>query len=762
MSKRRRLAGADADARRELSTRSTDGRTPQRDVEDGGDDDETRARRPRAGFGAFSSPVPVGLRLHSWKRVRFVRRLAFDAVRKHREVRAGAGACGRTFARCARETGEMRRVTSSSTLERAARCVTNAVRGGVATRFEAATSCSGVGDSSRGSASTTTTTTTTAPARRWFRSSASDFDDEYRLDVYDENMLSNRRRTIVPWTRQVVSGVELLRSGKYNKGMSFSEDERDRLNLRGLLPPAIFDQSVQVERVISRLRRVSNDVEKHAWLNSLYERNERLFYRVVRDHLEELLPVLSAPTIWQVCAEFGLMYRRPRGLYISIKDRGSVYRILKNWPVRNVKAVVLTDGQRVTGLGDLGVQGMGMAVGKTTLFTALGGLDPADVLPICIDVGTNNTKLLEDKFYIGLRQKRKGGDDYYDLIDEVVYGLKRRFGPRVVVCFEEFSNRNTKKLLDKYNSNSVAYCDDLQGIAATTLASIISALPQMGGSLRDQRFLFAGAGETGAHCADLLATYISQEHGITLPEARKNIYFIDRKGLVTRSRAENEDDLELHKLPYAHDIEGCGSSVMNAVEIVKPTALIGVRRHRFSFFEGSVLKDDKLFTDDVLRAMAQYSERPLIMALSRPSALHECTAQEAYEATGGKCIFVGGCHSKPFEYKGKTIAPSECSTEYIFPGFGLGLAIAEATHVRDSLLIAAAEAVADQTSSEDIERGAVFPRKREIPEISAHVAARVASKAFANGLSALPNKPMDWLRLAKSWMFDPSYRPYTP
>lgn len=594
---------------------------------------------------------------------------------------------------------------------------------------------------------------------RAFRATARGERDEVELE--DARGESATRRPMVPWTRQVVSGVELLRSGKYNKGMSFTRDERDRLNLRGLLPPAVFDQSVQVERVIERLRRVTNDVEKHAWLASLYERNERLFYRVVKDHLEELLPILSAPTVWQVCAEFGLMYRRPRGLYISIKDRGSVYRLLKNWPVRDVKAIVLTDGQRVTGLGDLGVQGMGTAVGKSTLFTALGGLDPADVLPICIDVGTDNQALLEDKFYIGLRQKRTVGEEYDDLLDEVVYGLKRRFGPRVLLCFEEFSNKNAKRLLDRYNSNSVAYCDDLQGIAATTLAAIISALPQMGGSLREQRFLFAGAGETGAHTADLLATYISQQHGISLPEARENIYFIDRKGLVTRDRAQREDDLEIHKLPYAHDMEGA-ASVRESVELIKPTALIGVRRHRFSFFEGSVLKDEKLFTEDVLRAMAKHSEKPLIMALSRPSALHECTAKEAYEATNGKCIFVGGCKSTPFEYEGREIAPSECSTEYVFPGLGLGLTIAEGTRVRDSLLMEAAEVVANSATPGDIARGAVFPRKRHIPDVSARVAARVAGKAFASGLSALPGKPMDWLRLAKSWMFDPTYRPYTP
>lgn len=597
-------------------------------------------------------------------------------------------------------------------------------------------------------------------ATRAFRATAGATDER---DGEREDGRADALRPMVPWARSVVSGVELLRSGKYNKGMSFSLSERDRLNLRGLLPPAVFDQGVQVERVVERLRRVASDVEKHSWLASLYERNERLFYRVLKDHLEELLPVLAAPTVWQVCAEAGLMYRQPRGLYVSINDRGSVYRLLKNWPVRNVKAVVLTDGQRVTGLGDLGVQGMPAAVSKASLFTVLGGLDPADVLPICIDVGTDNKKLLEDKFYIGLRQGRVSGDAYNELLDELVYGLKRRFGPRVLMCFEEFSNSNAKKLLDRYNSDSVAYCDDLQGIAATSLAAIISALPLMSGSLRDQRFLFAGAGETGAHAAELLATYISQQYGITLPEARKNIFFIDRKGLLTRKRAEKEDDLEFHKLPYAHDIpDGCGKSVLESVELLKPTALIGVRRHRFSFFEGSKLKDEKLFTKEVLQAMAKSTERPLIMALSRPAALHECSAKEAYEGTGGKCIFIGGCRSEPFKYEGRTIEVSECSTDYIYPGLGLGLAIAEGTRLRDNLLIEAAEAVASSTTDSDLEHGALFPRKRHIPEISAHVAARVASKSFSSGLSALPTKPsIDWLRLAKSWMFDPSYRPYT-
>ena len=577
-----------------------------------------------------------------------------------------------------------------------------------------------------------------------------------------ERQRADDPRPMVPWMRQVTSGVELLRSGKYNKGMGFTEEERDKLNLRGLLPPAVFEQKLQVERVIQRLRRIGNDIERHAWLASLYERNERLFFSVVREHLEELLPILSAPTVWKVCEEYGLLYRRPRGLYVSIDDRGSVYRLLKNWPMGDVKVVVITDGQRVTGLGDLGVQGMGTAVGKATLLTSLGGLDPSDVLPICIDVGTDNEALLKDKFYIGSRRKRIVGDDYDDLIDEVVQGIKRRFGQRTLFFFEEFSNRNAKRMLDRYTRNSVALVDDLQCIATTVLAALISALSQVQGSLLDQRFLFTGAGETGTYAADLLASYIAQQHGIPLPQARKNIFFIDRKGLVTRQRAETEDDLELHKLPYAHDIaDGGGSSVLEAVKLIKPTALIGIRRHRFSFFEGSVLKDEKLFTADVLREMAECSERPIIMALSRPAALHECTAAEAYEATDGKCIFVGGCRSPPFEHNGKDVAPSECTTEYVFPGLALGMTIAEGTRVRESILIEVAETVAESASHEDIDHGAVFPRKRHIPELSARVAASVAGKLFTNGWSALPEKPVDWLRLAKSWMFNPAYRSYS-
>ena len=387
--------------------------------------------------------------------------------------------------------------------------------------------------------------------------------------------------------------------------------------------------------------------------------------------------------------------------------------------------VVITDGQRVTGLGDLGVQGMGTAVGKATLLTSLGGLDPSDVLPICIDVGTDNEALLKDKFYIGSRRKRIVGDDYDDLIDEVVQGIKRRFGQRTLFFFEEFSNRNAKRMLDRYTRNSVALVDDLQCIATTVLAALISALSQVQGSLLDQRFLFTGAGETGTYAADLLASYIAQQHGISLPQARKNIFFIDRKGLVTRQRAETEDDLELHKLPYAHDIaDGGGSSVLEAVKLIKPTALIGIRRHRFSFFEGSVLKDEKLFTADVLREMAECSERPIIMALSRPAALHECTAAEAYEATDGKCIFVGGCRSPPFEHNGKDVAPSECTTEYVFPGLALGMTIAEGTRVRESILIEVAETVAESASHEDIDHGAIAVDDGDLVRPERHEEAR--------------------------------------
>lgn len=382
--------------------------------------------------------------------------------------------------------------------------------------------------------------------------------------------------------------MELLRNPRYNKGMSFTDDERDKMHLRGLLPPAKFTQTMQIKRVMRNVRLLTSPVEQHFHLLGLLERNERLFYRAMIEHAEELMPIMYTPTVGNVCQRFSEVFNRPRGIYVSGADRGKIYRILKNWPEKRVKLVVVTDGERVMGLGDLGVQGMGVAAAKTNLYISMGGVDPADALPVCIDVGTNNQALLNDPLYIGNKMPRMTGELYDDLMDEFVDAVKKRFGERCIVQFEDFSNANGKRLQERYATQACTFNDDIHGVAAAALAGIIAALPKTGGAVGDHTYLIAGAGETGTGIGEMIAEHVAQTSRVTVAEARGKIWMVDSKGLVTRARAEKEEDLALHKLPWAHDGKPECATVLEAVKAIKPTALIGVRRHRHSLQKGAL------------------------------------------------------------------------------------------------------------------------------------------------------------------------------
>lgn len=614
---------------------------------------------------------------------------------------------------------------------------------------------------------------------------------------------------LTPWVRQVISGVELLRNPRYNKGMSFSDDEREKMHLQGLLPPAKFTQHTQIQRVMRNVRLLKTPVEQHFHLVGLLERNERLFHRVLTEHVEELLPVMYTPTVGNVCRKFSVMFNRPRGLYITSKDKGKVHRILKNWPEKRVKLIVVTDGERVMGLGDLGVQGMGVASAKTNLYTAIGGIDPADILAVCLDVGTNNEELLNDPLYIGTKSKRITGDTYDELVDEFIDASKRRFGERCIIQFEDFSNANGKRLLERYATQAAVFNDDISGVAATTLAGVIASTRKTGKKVDEHTYLIAGAGETGHGIAEMLAEYIARETRQTISEARKKIWMVDSGGLVTRNRAEKEDNLALHKLPYAHDgLVECGT-VLQAVKAVRPTALIGVRRHKHSLKVGALAgpkgdaftgyKEDpaggvagvaecslgigdenneqqtrgppRLFTKEVLTEMGKNADNPLIFALSRPEGIAECLAKDAYDATEGRCVFASGCPVEPFtdETTKKLIAPRPSTSAYVFPGFAMGVSLAEANRVRSPMFLAAAEAVASLVTDEDLEQGAVYPRVAKLREVAANVAAKVAAKCFemdavatnANGAPGKNNMSHERLvSLAKKQMYDPAYRCY--
>ncbi|CAM6090489.1 unnamed protein product [Calypogeia fissa] len=562
-------------------------------------------------------------------------------------------------------------------------------------------------------------------------------------DQYGEDS-ATADQLITPWSRLVASGFELLRDPRYNKGLAFTEDERDAHYVRGLLPPAHISQDLQVERFLKNLRAYHDPLEKYVELTQLQERNERLFFRVLVENVTELMPIVYTPTVGEACQKYGLIFRRPRGLYITIKDKGQILNILKNWPEKNVKVIVVTDGERILGLGDLGLQGMGIPVGKLSLYTALGGIRPSETLPITIDVGTNNEELLNDKFYIGLRQKRVTGQEYDDLIDEFMKSVKQAYGEKVLIQFEDFANHNAFRLLAKYATTHLTFNDDIQGTAAVALAGVLAALPVIGGTLADHTFLFLGAGEAGSGIAEIIALEISRQGKISLEEARKKIYMVDSKGLITKSRV---DSLVHYKKPFAHDMPEA-KNLLEAAKLVKPSVLIGTSGQPGTFIK------------EVIEAVASYHKRPVIMALSNPTSKAECTAEQAYTWTQGRALFASGSPFLPVEVNGKKYYSGQSNNAYIFPGMGLGLIISGAIRVHDDMFLTAAEALANTLTKEQLEQGLLYPPLEQIRDISARIGAGVAQVAYDLGLASRIPKPKDLLTYAKSCQYSPLYRNY--
>jgi malate dehydrogenase (oxaloacetate-decarboxylating)(NADP+) len=534
--------------------------------------------------------------------------------------------------------------------------------------------------------------------------------------------------------------VRLLHDPVRNKGTAFTERERDGLGLRGLLPPRYQSQETQLIRVLENLRRKPTDLEKYIYLVALQDRNETLFYRLVVEHLGEILPLVYTPTVGQACREFGHIFRRPRGIWISAQDRGRVAAVLANWPHDDVRIVVVTDGERILGLGDLGAAGMGIPVGKLVLYTACAGVPPTQCLPVTLDVGTENRALLEDPLYVGLPQRRLRGPLYDELVDEFLTAVTERF-PLAVVQLEDFANANAFRLLATYRDRLCLFDDDIQGTASVALAGLLSALRLTGGRLAQQRLLFLGAGEAGIGIADLFVSACAAEGG-SAEEARRRCWFFDSKGLVVRGR----DDLAPHKLAYAHEHE-LERDFSAAVAVLQPTAIVGV-----SGTPGT-------FTGRVLAAMAAANQRPIVFALSNPTEKAECTAREAYEATGSRVVFASGSPFEPLAVGGRRFAPGQANNAYVFPGVGLGAITAEARHITDEMFLAAARTLAGEVTAEDLEVGRVYPDLARIRDVSARIGAAVAEVAWRRGL-ARAARPGDPLASLRRRMFDPTYRDY--
>jgi malate dehydrogenase (oxaloacetate-decarboxylating)(NADP+) len=532
-------------------------------------------------------------------------------------------------------------------------------------------------------------------------------------------------------------GSDLLNDPVLNKGTAFTDAERDTFGLRGLLPPRVMSQDEQLERILPGVRSKPSPLEQYAYLVALHDRNVTLFYRLVMDHLEELMPVLYTPTVGQACEEFGRIFRRSRGMYITADDRGHVADVLANWPQDDVRMIVVTDGERILGLGDLGANGMGIPIGKLTLYTACAGVSPNQCLPITIDVGTNNTALRESHSYVGLRQPRLRGAEYDALLDEFVEAVQTRF-PRACLQFEDFGNHNAFTLLERWRDRICTFNDDIQGTASVALAGLYSAARISGTPLRDMRLLFLGAGEAGIGIGDLVVEALCSE-GLSLADARRHCWFVDSKGLVVQSRT----DLAEHKKPFAHDHAPL-RTLQEAVETLKPHAIIGV----------SGTPDT--FTKDVLAAMAKEHARPIVLALSNPTSKAECTALQAYSGTNGRAIFASGSPFAPVTYNGKTLVPGQGNNAYIFPGVGLGVIVSASSRVTEAMFAAAARTLASLVTEDDLAMGRIYPSLSRIREVSRAIAIEVATMAFDRGLARV-ERPADIAAAVTDAMFEPHY-----
>ena len=536
-------------------------------------------------------------------------------------------------------------------------------------------------------------------------------------------------------------GVDWLHNPIFNKGTAFTEAERDALGLRGLLPPHVQSMDEQVGRVMTNFRSKANDLERYIQMVALQDRNETLFYRVLMDHLEEMMPIIYTPTVGKACQEFGHIFRRSRGFYISSNDRGRMEKILHNWPTRDVKVIVVTDGERILGLGDLGASGMGIPIGKLSLYTACAGIHPTQCLPITIDVGTDNETLLADPLYTGLRHRRIRGEIYDLIIEEFVAAVEMVF-PGVLVQFEDFGNSNAFRLLKRYRDRACTFNDDIQGTGSVALAGVLSALRITGQKMADQRVLFLGAGEAGIGIAENIVAYLV-EGGMTAAEARQRCWFVDSKGLIVKGR----DALTEHKLHFAHDHAPC-ADLLAAVKQLKPTMLLGVSGQA------------KSFTPEIIRAMGEFNERPVIFALSNPTSKAECTAEEAYTLTQGRAVFASGSPFAPVTIKGKTIVPGQGNNAYIFPGVGLGIVCTGARRVTDVMFIKAARTLASLIRAEELAEGRVYPSLSRIHEVSLAIAIAVAEEVYAKKLNTIP-RPDDLAGYIHSQMFKPEYHDYS-
>jgi malate dehydrogenase (oxaloacetate-decarboxylating)(NADP+) len=534
-------------------------------------------------------------------------------------------------------------------------------------------------------------------------------------------------------------GLALLRDPRLNKSTAYTESEREAFGLLGLLPEGIDSEETQVERVHLHLSRKPNDLEKYIYLSQLQDMDETLFFRVLMSDPAQFLPLVYTPTVGEACLQFGHIMRRPKGLYLSIERKGRVREILRNWPERDVRFIVVTSGQRILGLGDLGANGMGIPIGKLALYTACAGVPPEFTLPVLIDCGTNNDSLRQDPLYLGLRRTRPAVEELDEFVEEFVTAVEDEF-PNCCIQFEDWAGVDAVRLLARYRERVCCFNDDIQGTAAVALAGILGALRITDGKLSEQTFLFLGAGSAAKGIADLLVQSMVLE-GTHDHDARKRLWLFDVNGLVESTR----NDLADFQKPYAHTHRPCKDFV-EAIESLKPTAIIGVSTVA------------KAFNQHVIEAMARINQRPIIFPYSNPTSHSECTAEEAYKWSQGRAIFASGSPFPPVLLDGKTYLPGQGNNVYIFPAIGLAVYATRATRVTDEMFIAAARAVAEQVTQAELDTGLIYPPQSAILATELHAAERVAEVIFERGLARVL-KPENIAQFVRAQTYKPQYRP---
>lgn len=526
-----------------------------------------------------------------------------------------------------------------------------------------------------------------------------------------------------PGAPSAPSGPSILHDPVHNRGSAFSTDDRARLGLEGFLPPVADTLDTQIARVHMQLSMLDNDLQKYLLLSDLQARNETLYYAVLMSDPATFMPLVYTPTVGEACQKYDHVLRASRGMYLPITLKGRLKEVLANWPQKDVRFIVVTDGERILGLGDLGVNGMGIPVGKLALYSVCAGVPPEMTLPITLDVGTNNTSLLDDPLYLGLRQHRVRGADYDAFIAEFVAAVTELF-PLCCLQWEDFANINAVPILERYRDKICTYNDDIQGTAAVAVAGIYGALRMSGEKLTEQTFLFLGGGSAATGIAELISQAMVLE-GATIEEARARNWLFDINGLMVSSRT----DLAAFQRPFAHD-HAPSTSFVDAIRSIRPTGIVGVSTV------------PKLFNQAVIEAMSEINKRPIIFPYSNPTSRSECTAEEAYKWSNGQAIFASGSPFPPVDFNGKRFVPGQGNNVYIFPAMGMAVLATQSTRVTEDMFIVAAKAVAEQVTDEDLAQGLIYPPQRDIRKASLHVAVRIAEHIFDKGLARVP-RPAD-------------------